>query len=352
MADNVIIMGAGASADCGAPLMRQFFDKAAELHRQGVLGGIAADYDLVMRAMTELQRVNAKTALDLYNLESVWGAFEMAGITGRLGPLRGTEVEEAIPALKRLIVATVEGSTRFPVNQANSGQWGWGWLSGYDPMARALARAMREKTARRTSVLTFNYDIALEMSFLRAGVPFDYCLHPEIPPGHMPLCKLHGSIGWTQLQDGLIVPATLPKECPQDCALGQTTVHIHLGERLRQQAAGKGDGVAMIVPPTDSKLGHRRALAQVWRHAADQLAEASRVAIVGFSLPPTDEFFRSFFGVSTLSPKHLEKFMVFDPNKETAARLRDLLSGSAVSRFQWIEGPWSVQDSQLQAFLA
>jgi len=105
---TVFIIGAGASAEAGAPLMNDFLDRAENLRRSRDSRFSAEEqksFDLVFKAINALRAAHSKAELDTENLESVFGAFEMARLSGRLGSLTREEVVELNPSMRRLIVA-------------------------------------------------------------------------------------------------------------------------------------------------------------------------------------------------------------------------------------------------------
>jgi hypothetical protein len=55
--------------------------------------------------------------LDLDNLESLFGAFEMARLFGRLGNLADPELQELGSAIRQLIVRTIEKRIIYPVHE-------------------------------------------------------------------------------------------------------------------------------------------------------------------------------------------------------------------------------------------
>ena len=71
---TVLIFGAGASKEAGAPLMSNFLDEARRLHDSGKTLNPAAFED-VFQAESELQSVFAKSYLALDNIDtcSLWG---------------------------------------------------------------------------------------------------------------------------------------------------------------------------------------------------------------------------------------------------------------------------------------
>jgi hypothetical protein len=84
---SIFIMGAGASNDAGAPVMSNFLDQAYRVLRYTDASIDRGKFELVFDAINQLQAVFAKSILELGNIESVFAAFEMAELFGRLGKL-------------------------------------------------------------------------------------------------------------------------------------------------------------------------------------------------------------------------------------------------------------------------
>ena len=79
MGPTVIVLGAGASASCGAPVMAQSLDFAETVKKSRTLDTKAqAHFDLVFSALEELNRAHTKASLDTDNVEDVFAALEMA----------------------------------------------------------------------------------------------------------------------------------------------------------------------------------------------------------------------------------------------------------------------------------
>jgi hypothetical protein len=65
MANNVFILGAGASATAGVPLMRDFLDRAHDLWQANKVGSAKQHFDLVFDAVSVLPQVHSKAMLDV-----------------------------------------------------------------------------------------------------------------------------------------------------------------------------------------------------------------------------------------------------------------------------------------------
>ena len=103
---TIFILGAGASREAGAPLMGNFLETANRLLRSdGALSQSDRDsFDLVFRARAALQSVHSKASLNIDNLESLYGAFDMAALFGRLGNLSDSDVMALPSAIRRMSV--------------------------------------------------------------------------------------------------------------------------------------------------------------------------------------------------------------------------------------------------------
>ena len=96
-------------------------------------------------------------------------------------------------------------------------------------------------------------------------------------------------------------------------------------------------GEPVLVPPTWNKAESHRAIGDVWRKAAESLTEADNIFIFGYSLPPTDGFFRYLYALGTVGPRPLQRFWVLDPDRTGAvkSRFEGLLGYGAKARFEF-----------------
>ena len=113
---TVLIFGAGASKDAGAPLMSNFLDEARRLYDSGKTLNPAAFED-VFEAESELQSVFAKSYLDLDNIEALFGAIEMGLLIGKFGQRNHENLVRLRKSILTLIVETLESLVQFPVRE-------------------------------------------------------------------------------------------------------------------------------------------------------------------------------------------------------------------------------------------
>ena len=176
---TVFILGAGASSEAGAPLMRDFLD-VADTIRDGLSAGPLRDqFELVFKAIAELQAVFAKSVLNLDNIESVFAAFEMADLFGRLGTIKEAELHALTSAIKSLIVTTLEERVMFPMDEQKRRVHP---PRPYNQFAQIIKR-MREVPSTVITVMTFNYELALDHAFHFNLMPLNYCLSAKDTAG-------------------------------------------------------------------------------------------------------------------------------------------------------------------------
>jgi hypothetical protein len=206
-----------------------------------------------------------------------------------------------------------------------------------------LVRFLIQETSpdSTVSIITFNYDVVIDIALLRSKLRPDYG-KPMAPPMHngfrsIPLLKLHGSLNWAieEAEPHAIRPLDLerylmPAERPFRVGDGghYTSVQLlsHLVKYFSDKHRVRVQSLPYIVPPSWNKADYHRGLTDVWASAADHLAEALYIFVIGYSLPLTDSFFRQLYALGSAGEARLRKFVVFDPdpNDEVDARFKDL----------------------------
>lgn len=346
MANIVFILGAGASAEGGCPVMANFFEQARILAHDSANTEIARDYELVDRARRTIQMGAAKTKVDVNNLESVLSSLEMAKVVGRLGSLSTTNIEEIMAALLRLIAATLDHSQSYRLNWATNGRpSGMCGPKGYDQFASLVSRLRSESPSHDVCAITFNYDNGLEFSLQTCGYDIDYGL-PSGGPNRsttamasIPVFKMHGSLNWIRdpsVETGPTAPlvAFMPlEEICTSCGTSRPD-HCFLNTRAalnrHRNNLDTSPNLPYIVPPAESKSELRRAMAPIWKKASDAIAKADWIIVCGYSMPTSDAFFRHFLTVSLLSDKLVRRFAVVDRSPEPCERFASML-GPAIS---------------------
>jgi len=352
-------------------MMGNFLEVADRLRYSGDVGTLYTEaFETVFKARAELQSVHSKAHLDLYNIESVFGAFEMAKRFRKpFGDLKYEEVAQLGNAMRLVIVRTLELTSRF------------GWDNPLNPDGSRrivppppygdfvkLVRRVREKTP--VTIITFNYDVGLDAALAIEGLTVDYCLKKELVPGQdVPLIKLHGSINWGRCKrcnDEVVAwdlldffrhnPLMVPNSDPYRSPGGSTELYVQIGSAVPGFRHECGNLLELktpaIVPPTWEKTEYNVGFENMWAHAANQLAEAENIIVVGYSLPQTDQFFPILYALGTVSKSILKRFCVFDPDKDgtVEARFREMLGEAARQKFIRERVPFTNAVSLLRNF--
>jgi hypothetical protein len=333
----VFILGAGASAQAGVPMMRQFLDRAHDLWRAGRVGNAKDSFDLVFDAVGVLPQVHSKAMLDVDNVESVFSAFEMAGVIGVFGNYSDERIRQLDAAMRLVIAETIEQSMSLPTQGGRAMP-----PPPYYEFASLLNRMRTGYPRYDTTVITFNYDLALDYAFQFVSLPISYGFGADDPSDGMPLLKLHGSLNWALCrQCNEVVPWRLQKYLQNRSwhDLDQVkSVRLALTSQLHSfmHHDAPVDPVPVIVPPTWGKTSQHVNLSRVWNRAARALQAAENIFVIGYSLPPSDAFFKYLYALGTVGPTRIRRFWVFDPAPDVAERYKDMLGQAVQTKFQHI----------------
>jgi hypothetical protein len=337
----VFILGAGASKLAGAPLMNDFLDRAEYLWRAGQIREGGGSFERVFQAISELQQVHSKSQLDIQNVESVFAAFEMAKTINKFADYSRQRIAELVSAMKEVIVKTIERTVRLPVR-------GGGQPLApipYPTFAQLVEYLSRDANPpSETSIITFNYDMAIDYCFYINRIPLDYSLGEDRAAGAVPVLKLHGSLNWAHCSAcDEVAPWLLCdffKEHSWTIIGGENqNVALDIGSRLGKfmHCDKNVDKDPVLVPPTWNKTEYHRTLSKVWSRAAEELSNAENIFVIGYSLPESDAFFRYLYALGTVGKTTLKRFWVFNPEDSGATenRFRELLGPGAQARFRY-----------------
>jgi hypothetical protein len=352
ISDVVIILGAGASFESKAPVMNGFFDKAEDisLYESNKLTSSAIEsFKLVFNLIADLEGVYSKSNINLNNIEAVFGAIEMGLIIGRLGNITSKEeILKLKEALITLIVRTLDLSIRYPLKRVIKQHHALD--SEYERYTLEPTESYRkfvdfidkiQKKGLSCSVITFNYDIALDVALQRKNKGYSYCLYDtdRLFKDTVKLLKLHGSVNWIKEETDNIRAIDVDKLIPTDLRLFDDDPKEHR-IILSNDIERMGES-AFIVPPTWNKTGYYNPIQKIWSQAAKELSEARAIYTFGYSLPESDSFFRYLYALSTNSKTRLRRFWVFDPDSRVEDRYKSLIGRGTEDRFRFFDEKFS-----------
>lgn len=327
---NVYILGAGFSREANLPLIHDFLIRMRDSHEWLVSQGRRREASAVQQVL-EFRREAASagywTQLDLENIE------ELFSLAASSSSHLNDDIQIAIAAT--LEFCTVVGRTGRQMFDLGWADWQGtsSWLHKVENPSKDTLYVMEQYPYRVAKLLgmfgsgrpkgentfiTFNYDSLLEESLRALNEPYTYGFPSKTvnwasgatDSGEgIPVLKLHGSITWA-----------LPKKRGK-----KLTVFGSYSEVRQIEAAPQ------LIPPTWHKRFENQ-LSYVWKSAVDAIATATRVVLIGFSIPPTDTHFKYLLAAGLQKNISLRGIYCFDPAKE---RLEDRIR--ALCRQQYLE---------------
>lgn len=320
---NVYVLGAGFSADAGAPVMRDFFSRARHLKddpHSGLFPQEREIFERVIQYRFELDRALAKVLVDLDNIEQLFGFLEMEL---RLSPQANARLRsdmiyviartleltstKALSVQQHSLLSDNVGGRR--QHRFNGNQYGFfaGFASGrWNPAKQYEGRSV-------DSVVSFNYDLILEREMNSLGIgPAYQCTAAAYYEGfgepklHVKLLKMHGSANWVHCNQCDVLWAFSPEKAKQTELASQPCPSCHQTERL----------TSVIVPPTWNKGIEAKFILPVWKEVLNELTSAGRLFIIGYSFPESDQFFKYLLGLALSKNSSLtEIHVVSDSDK-------------------------------------
>jgi hypothetical protein len=333
---NVYILGAGFSFDAGLPLVKDFMNRMRDslswlknANRHYEAKAVEDVFDFRLRASSAAERI----PLDAENIEELFSLASAAGSEHATG-----DFSRAIPlAIAATLDFSLASKTNPPIQRVQPYQ-GWqvppkwehdGPLGQtptnpylicpvYDLYALIMAGLPDNRADnRRDSIVSFNYDLVLEDALHRLSIPFSYglteedaelmpgafCVPPNVPQS-IQLLKLHGSTNWA---------------APDRKQKGKLKI-FSTYDGVREQRNSP-----FLAPPTWRKVFGDQ-LSTVWDLAVDALQTATRVIILGYSIPATDQHFKFLLGAGLQENISLRRIL-FVNNGLGKAKETEILRG-------------------------
>ena len=318
--------------------MAEFIDAAHELWQASPSEISSEDFELVFDLIQQrLPALHSKSVVDLDNIESVFSVIEMGRLVGRLPMTKQEEIERAAIAIRRVLAQTVESYCQFPTDEE-------GGIEPHKQFRRIAERIASGQVGSRTqpwSFITFNYDLSLDFALHWTNHQIDYALETKATAG-IPLLKLHGSLNWAGCPVcGVIRPLSFERlfsRLPTGRRSKSTARSLPATRHLDALGPHCPEAVPQrepaLVPPSWNKTQYHAAFGNVWRRAAQEIAAAEEIVIVGYSMPQSDAFFRDLLALGLAGPARLKHFVVINPDPKVGGRIQGLLGPAVGNRFR------------------
>lgn len=311
---NVYVLGAGFSTAARIPVIRDFLDRMRDaskwLKSEGRTEELLA-IESVLRFRQDASPAGYRMAIDLDNIEDLFSlaaALPSEGVTKEI-PLAIAATLDFAEKAARPVPITLRVKPPWPKN------WMLGWnpnadtkggddvvCSAVDYMASVMSGSASKTLPEDNCVITFNYDLVLEEALERLEIEFKYFLtgdgveyhqstrcNRNVAPAALRVFKLHGSVNWAEHPD------------QKNHVFGRYQDGLKIGLRPH------------LIPPTWNK-SLSSATRQVWDAALDSLREATRIVIIGFSMPPTDQHFKHLLAAGLKDNNSLREIVFVNPS--------------------------------------
>jgi NAD-dependent SIR2 family protein deacetylase len=331
---NVYILGAGFSADAGAPMIHGFLDQARLLLDDPSSGLDSVERDhfgRVFEFRRKMAQAREKVRIDLDDMEQLFGLVEMSQRFGNELPETRNSTVYLIAKTLQLTIESgrlKRGKYSLPVpaggaeeidnyfkKASGTGSYGIDLqnVDEYDYFIGLITGAFDPKAKRKhrkDTIITFNYDLVCESALSRLGCAANYHLPPEVvndqrattPEKSCDLLKLHGSTNWgvcSACSNRVVILSEKVTGSPSEF-------------RALTCECGRKQFNPLLIPPSWDKSEYREIIASVWRKAAAELSAATRICIIGYSMPETDSFFKYLLTMALARNHQLYKLIVVD----------------------------------------
>lgn len=351
--DIVLFLGAGFSCDAGLPSIKNFCSESRKDYE-----GIKEHLILQNREAAPLLNKAAETFYwfqdvcrrsfiirngDLDNMEEVFCVAEtiLRSKRDKINCCGRTETPQKLVDQIKLWLWKIY--QQYPIRRQERENK----ETCYDELFRKIIKDYGLDS--KLTIITTNYDLVFEYNCSKNGIECYYPIDAEsinIVNGEpyvcfgrnsdsnskrVPVCKLHGSVNFFQNEsssdviyiadkkgDGsLIGKSRSNKELPAVFALDAIW---YITENYPELSPA-------IIPPTYAKLEpNNKWVTGMWNAAFNAVVDAKKIIFIGYSMPPSDGFMKSFFAgtfaLRTTSEK--PKIFVVDKNEETIKRYRSV----------------------------
>lgn len=275
--DEVIFLGAGASAADGAPTQNRLFNDYFE-HGPHT-DAMSTNLSLFFKDFFGIDTGNNLNSTDFPTFEEVLGILEIA--LNRYESFKNYPLMPQNPKVQNVREQLIFLIARILKDK----------LQASRPAHDALvARLKRESRLRTTAFISLNYDILIDnaLTDIHDIIDLDYGIqftnfarkhdwHKPRPNRSTKLFKLHGSLNWLYCPTCISLTIT-PKdksvstiaETPKPCSSCWTIM------------------IPIIIPPTFFKVMSNHFLQQIWRETEKVLMTTKRIVFCGYSFPDAD----------------------------------------------------------------
>jgi hypothetical protein len=314
---NVYVLDAGFSQEAGLPVVGAFFNRTRDSVQWLKDNHHILEAEAVQRVLDfRLQAAAAalRVAMDVENIEQLFSLVAaQADSSQRLMKDVSLAIASTLEFARRVSRARLvrihgQADVAPPANWPGKANQSVGTLdsSTYDLIAGVMTGLWGQSSwDTRNTILSFNYDMTIEEAFRNLGIPFNYGFDESSvnlneschdPKSELLLLKLHGSMSWSICHER--------GENLDDWG----SVDLHQDFKSLSSAHQE----PLLIPPTWRKVAFG-VVSEVWERAVEALATATRIIIVGYSMPVIDQHFKYLLAAGLQRNISLRNIIIANP---------------------------------------
>jgi hypothetical protein len=315
---NVYILGAGFSCDAGMPLINDFLERMRNAHEWLVDKNRLREAYAVEKVLNFRRDAESATYWTRMDLENIEDLFSLAASNEK--NLSKRDIQLAIAATLYYSSQTASTAHQYSfilpqTSWAKNVSWCRiepygnnevrGWFKPYIfHVARLLGFWNGGEMEGRNTFISFNYDTILEDTLADLGVRFGYGFGKQsveldesariiIDKSVVEVLKLHGSINWA--------------------LVGKTENKLKIFGSYTD--VYDSNLIPELIPPTWNKAFQNQQI-ELLNKAVDTIRTATRIILIGFSVPLTDLYFRFMISAGLQGNISLRKIVFVNPDIE------------------------------------
>ncbi|MFQ5862962.1 MAG: SIR2 family protein [Candidatus Brocadiales bacterium] len=328
--DIVLFLGAGFSCDAGLPIIKNFGSESRKDY-DGLEKHLnpQQNYRYAARPLREAaetfywfqdfcRRSYIIRGSDLDNMEEVFCVAETILMSSKKGDKicccgRTETPQEVVNQIKKWLWKIYQ---QYPIHKQEKENK----ETCYDKLFKKIIKDYGLDS--KLTIITTNYDLVFEYNCSKNGFECYYPIDAEsinIGKGtpyvyfgsnskKVPVCKLHGSINFFQNKSSgdVIYIADRKAGCSQ---IGKSKINKELPAVFALEAIWYikrkyPELSPAIIPPTYAKLEQYKWVKDMWNAAFDAVVNAKKIIFIGYSMPPSDGFMKSFLQEHLPQEKH------------------------------------------------
>jgi hypothetical protein len=316
---NVYILGAGFSKELGLPLQNDFLLKSKDVYFRKPEQ--YKHFDTVFKYQDTLSRMSKFLSYPLLNLEQLFNLVEMD-----LFFSGDKDLVEIKNDFVNLITDTLAELTPNPFHHDSAGKLQLdrasydSYLRFFDMFVVRDANVKNLLIPRNDTIISFNYDLVFETTaYIYNWINNKSNPGRGFPHGITNAISLNVIFGKENIEveniGNIFKKITGSSWFPTYDIFSDHVQAIKL-IKLHGSINWKSikDGKRFIVPPSWNKSDPE--VQKLWNIACEELTNAKRIIIIGYSFPETDTYVKSLLAIALNKNKILQNIYFINPNKD------------------------------------